>query len=319
MTNDDTNPNVPADNYGIEPPPPGEAPHERPVYGEPAYAGPMPERRMTPGYVRWLGGCLIGCVVLLIVCGALTAVLAGIALNSTPATATVDKDFSVSGVPTLDIHSAAGTVHVNPSTDGQIHVHGTKRARALTHSQAQSDLNAISISLSQTGNVVDIRTEIPGGGANFGVFTRQVDLDVTTPATTNLSVVENAGTLDVSGLTGKLTAQVNAGSMTLDSMEMANGSALHVNAGSLALNGSLQPGASLTVEVNAGSADLTLPRSTSAHLDASASAGSVNINGWSIAESRNGPNTTASGDLNPNPTGTITIRVSAGSATLNAA
>lgn len=324
---DDTNSDGPdADNYGIEPPPPlgqipGETPGERPPspHGPPAYGGPMPERQRPPSYVRWVGGCLIASVVLLVICGSIVGVLAGIALSSAPATATVEKTFTVGGTATLVIHSAAGSVHVTPSSDGQIHLHATKRARGFTHSQAQSDLDTISVTTSQTGNVVDIRTEITGGGVNFGFLTRQVDLDVTAPANTTLSVVENAGTLDASGLTGKLTAQVNAGAVTMDSMTMASGSSLHVNAGSLALNGALQPGASLLVEVNAGSADLTLPKGTSAHLEASASAGSLNINGWSVNESHNGANTTASGDLNPNPTGSITIHVSAGSATLNAA
>lgn len=318
-----------ADNYGVEPPPPEHPVHEetaydgpaydRPPYDGPAYAGPMRTRSRPPSYVRWIGGCLIACVLLVLVCGGIAAVLAGIAFSSTPATATVDKTFPVTGAPTLIIHSAAGSVHVNSGGDGQIIVHATKQVRTLTHAQAQSELNAITITTTQTGNVVTIQVDDSSSGGLYLFNDRQINLTVTTPASTSLNVIENAGSLDASGLTGKLTVRVNAGSMTLDSMTMASDSSLRINAGSLAVDGTLQPGASLLVEVNAGSADLTLPKDTSAHVDATASAGSVSVNGWNITETHDAANTTATGDLNPNPTSTITIRVKAGSASLNAA
>lgn len=310
-----------ADNYGIGSPPPVlpnevEAGRERPVY-----SGASSERHRPPGYVRLIGGCLIAAIVLFVLCGGTTAVLAAITFNSTPATATVDKTFSVSGVPTLIIHGAAGSVHVNPGADGQITLHATQRVRALSHDQAQSILDSITITTTQSGNQVNIEEDgsDTDGWTFFSGFRQvRVDLTVTAPATTNLTITEDAGSVDATGFTGKLTTRVNAGSATLSDMTMAKGSSLRVNAGSLMVDGSLQPDASLDIEVNAGSADVTLPQNTSAHLVASASAGSLDVNGWNIAENHEAAHTTASGDLNPNPTGTITIRVSAGSATLNA-
>lgn len=320
-----------ADDFGFEPPMRGrrqndempyddEPLYEGPAYDERTYEEPASGRYRPPSYVRWIGGCLIAGALIMLVCGGGAAVLAGIAFSSTPATATQDKTFTVSGAPTLIIHGAVGSVQVNPGSAGQITLHATKQVRALTHAQAQSELNAITITTTQSGNVVTIQVDASSvDGFNLFNF-RQINLDVTTPATTSLNVVENAGSLDASGLTGKLTTQVNAGSVSLENMTMADGSALHVNAGSLSVDGALVPGASLLVEVNAGSADVTLPQNTSAHVNASATAGSVNVDGWNtITETHNGPDTTATGDLNPNPTGTITIHVNAGSASLSAA
>lgn len=319
MNNDSYSDRPSTDNYGVDGPPPV-LPNDQEVGRErPVNDGAHAERRRPPSYVRWIGGCLIAFVAILLLCGGGTAVLAGIALNSTPATATVDKTFSVGDTPTLVIHSDAGSVHVNAGGDGQVSFHATKRVRAFTHDQAQSELDAITITATQTGNVVTIQVD-NGNTAGLNFFNdRQIDLNLTTPSNTNLSVVENAGSLDATGLTGKVTTEVNAGSVTLSNMTMATGSSLRVNAGSLTADGALQSGASLFVNVNAGSVDLTLPKDTSAHLDASASAGSVDVNGWNISGNRDGADVTAVGDLNPNPTGTITIRVSAGSATLNAA
>ena len=322
MMNDTYSGGPSADNYGVDGPPPvlPREDEERRGREIPAYGGAPGERHRPPSYVRWIAGLLIVFVALALACGGIGAVLAAIAFNSTPASATVDKMFSVTGVPTLVIHGAAGSVHVNPGTDGQITLHATKRVYALTHSQAQSALDAITISATQSGDQVNIQEDnTDAGGWFFNGFQRaQIELTVTAPANTNLNVSEDAGTLAASGFTGQLMAHVNAGSATLTGMTMAKGSSLTANAGSLTVDGALQSGASLFVEVNAGSADMTLPQNTSAHLDASASAGSVHVNGWNIAVNHDAANTVASGDLNPNPTGTITIRVSAGSASLNA-
>lgn len=303
--------------------------HDTPQYDGPRYDGPRfdapraqsagQERYRPPNYVRWIGGCLLAVVLILLLCGGGTAVVVAMTLNSAPVTATVDKTFSVSGIPTLIIHGQLGRVHVNAGDNEKVSLHATKRVRTFTRAQAQTELDAITISTNQTGNVVTIEVDNTFGGGLRVFNTQEIDLNVTTPASTNLTVVENAGSLNATGLTGKLTTQVNAGSVIMDNMTMADGSSLRTNAGSLTLDGALQPGASLTVNVNAGSADLTLPRDTSAHLAASASAGSVNVNGWNIAQSHIGADTAEYGDLNPNPTGTITIHVSAGSATLNAA
>jgi hypothetical protein len=296
---------------------------ERP-YGDVRHEAPVtytaaPERHQPPRHVRWIAGALVAFMALVLICGGATAALGAIVSNSTPATATVDKALSVGGVPTLMIHSPAGSVHINAGGAGRIALHAELQARGVTYAQAQNEVNAIHVTTTQTGDVVSILVELTNRLVFSAFDVRRIDLTVTAPASTNLSIVEDAGSLDASGFTGKLAARVNAGDATLSDMTMAKGSSLRVNAGSLRVDGALQPDATLLVVVNAGSADVTLPQNTSAHLDANATAGSVHVNGWNIVESGNAGSMTASGDLNPNPTGAITIHVNAGSATLSAA
>ena len=318
MANDSYPRGPSTDNYGVGAPPPILPPEEEASYEVPG--GAPAERHRPPSYVRWIAGALIVFVAVILACGGATAALAAIAFNSAPATATVDKSFSVSGAPTLIIHGVAGRIHLSPGADGQITLHATKRVRALTQGQAQSALDAIRITATQSGNQVTIEEDTSdNGGWFFGGFRQtRIDLTVTAPAHTNLTLTEDAGLVEATGFTGALTTRINAGSATLSNMTMAKGSSLFVNAGSLSVDGAVQTEASLYLEVNAGSANVTLPRDTSAHLDATASAGNVNVNGWNIAVNHSAAQMSASGDLNPNPTGTITIRVSAGSATLNA-
>ncbi|HEX8983396.1 MAG TPA: DUF4097 family beta strand repeat-containing protein [Ktedonobacterales bacterium] len=294
--------------------PPLDVPY-RPGQG---YSGPplqYPPRRRSP--VGWVVGIVIALLALMLACGGVAAIVAAVAANSSPVSSTVDKLFGVSGVPTLIVRTAASNVHITPGGDGQIKMHAVKEVRGFPGVQTQGELDAIHVNTSQSGAVVTVAVTVDSGFWN-AFSSRHVEVNLTTPAHSNLQIESNAGAFDATGVTGTLTAHVNAGSMRLSNMTLATGSLLQVNAGSLTLNGALQAGASLNVEVNAGSANVTLPRATSARVDATASAGSINVQGWDLTRSQNAATTTINGDLNPNPTGTITIHVSAGSVNLRA-
>lgn len=321
-----------ADNYGYdpnrtpaqEPPRPGYPGYEG--YGAaPAYDGPRGyypasrERRPIPGYVKVIGGCLILFTLLLLFCGIAAGVVAGLSLTSSPATSSFSKTLAVSGTPTILVHGQSGQIHIVPGTDGSVQVQATKSVRALSHDQAEQELDAITITASQTGNTVNIEVHQPSfNGFTFGFNSRSVDMTVTVPAASNLNVTQAAGTLDANGITGQLIADVSAGTVNLTDMTMADGSRLSVSAGTVNLHGRLQPSASMTVDVSAGSITMGLPHDTNTHLNASATAGNVTVNGWDVSTTRNAADTTVTGDLGSNPTGTLTIQVSAGSATVNA-
>lgn len=291
----------------------------------PGYDGPRGaypatrERRHIPGYVKLIGGCLVLCTLLLLVCGIGAGVVAALTITSSPATTSYAKTLPVNGTPTVVIDGQTGTIHVVPGAAGAVQVQGAITVHNLSHDQAQRELDGIQITATQTGDTVNIQVHQDStNGFIFGFNSRQIDLTVTVPAASNLNVTQAAGTLDASGITGKLIADISAGSVTLDDMSLADGSRLSASAGTVTLNGRLQRGASMNVNVSAGSVTMNLPRDTSTHLSASATAGDVSVNGWDVATTRNAANTTVTGDLGANPSGTLTIQVSAGSVTLNA-
>lgn len=324
------------DNYGYDPSRASAAEREQQRRGyagyegygpTPAYDGPQGyyygpprrERRPIPGYVKAIGGCLVLFTLLLLFCGIAAGVVAGLSLTATPATSSFSKTLNVSGTPTVMVHGASGRISVVPGAAGIVQVQATKFVRALSHDQAQQELDAITITTTQTGNTVDIEVNTPSfSGFAFGIHSHEVNMTVTVPTASNLNVTQAAGTFDANGITGQLIADVSAGTVSLDDMTMTDGSRLTVSAGTVDLHGRLQTGASMRVDVSAGSVTMGLPRDTNTHLDASASAGDVTVNGWDVSTTRNAANTTVKGDLGANPTGTLTIQVSAGSATVNA-
>ncbi|HEY7983595.1 MAG TPA: DUF4097 family beta strand repeat-containing protein, partial [Ktedonobacterales bacterium] len=196
---------------------------------------------------------------------------------------------------------------------------------------------AIHVTATQDGNSVIIEETRQPQDFTLGFLWQNVSIDLTVPRTTNLTATLNAGSLTADDLQGAAVVTANAGSIEFNNAQLSNAS-LHsnagsitltqvalsgnahvtANAGSIELQGTLAPHTTLAVGANAGSVSLTLPAATSAHLEATTNAGSISIEGWPIAVQRDLARSFASGDLVPNPTGSITIHNNAGSVTVSA-
>jgi hypothetical protein len=201
--------------------------------------------------------------------------------HETPVASTTTQTFAVTGTPSLTVHDTAGNVTITTGNTRTVTVQITKNARDTSSSAAQNDLNAISVSATQTGNAINVDARFGPSGSAFQQLS--VDLVITVPALADGSLID-----------------VTAGNLTLDAP--------------LALSA----GGSLTVTASAGNVDLTLPANTAAHLDASVSFGNITIAGWSIPVTRSGAGATATGDMGASPSGTLTIRVTAGNISLSA-
>jgi hypothetical protein len=269
----------------------------------------------------WLiGGCLglavivgIACVALGLTAGRLFNTLA----NETPVASTTTQTFTVTGTPSLTIHDTAGNVTVRTGDTKSVMVEITKNARDTSSSAAQNDLTTISVSATQTGNAINVDANFNQAVSPFRQLS--VDLVITIPPTANLSLQAEAGDVAIDGVSGRLTATLSAGKFEAHGVTLADGSNVNVSYGDVTLEGSLAAGAAVAVTVSGGDVNLTLPASTAAHLDASTSFGSITITGWSIPVTRSNRSATASGDLSPNPSGTLTIQVTTGKITLTAA
>ncbi len=298
---------------------PGYPPYQ--PYGAPP---PVPQRGGFPWWGWLIGGCLglviivgIACVALGLAAGRFVSTIA----HETPVASTTTQTFTVTGTPSLSIHDPAGNVTVRTGDTRTVIVQITKNARDTSSSAAQNDLNAISASATQTGNAINVDARFDQGN----MVTRQltVDLDITVPPTANLTLRVEAGNVAIDGVSGRITATVSAKNLDVPGFEahgvtLADGSNIDVSFGNVQLDGALATGASVAVTVSAGNADLTLPASTAAHLDASTTAGSITITGWSIPITRSGGGATASGDMGASPSGTLTVHVADGDITLTA-
>ncbi len=300
--------------YGMQPPP--FVPPYRP--GSPYSPTASMERKAgVPWYVWLIGGCLVSLVLVVLACAVVVGVFGGLAArfsNLQQASTTFTRTFAVTSTPNLVIDSNAGSVRIVSGATGQVTVEATKTARADSSEAAQQDLNSMRVDVIQNGNTITITSKTDQ--SSF-LRVRTVNFVVTVPSSANVDVRLNAGNLEVSGVTGVVTANLNAGNVTATNVLFGAGSRLHLNVGNIEVNGSLSPQAALDISVNTGNVAVTLPAATATHIEASTSAGTVTISGWDITVNRTVPGASAVGDTSANPTSTLTTRVNAGNVTIS--
>lgn len=231
---------------------------------------------------------------------------------------TETHEFTVAGAPSIVTRSAAGNLTVTPGRGGQVHVQVTKRVRGGVFGQAdERDLDRVRVDVKQEGDRITINADV----LNNALLGKQItiDIEITAPASSTLDLRLAAGNTRVQGIRGLISAKVDAGNMDLTDVALADHSQLTVNAGNLTVQGALAAGASLNARANAGNVRFTLPHETATYLDARAQAGNVRVPNWNVSITRNFATQAAYGPLGANPTGTLTIHVTAGNITVEGA
>lgn len=304
--------------------PPAPPPGGYPPYGAPRPYSGGPYAPQSRGNAGWIvGGCAAVAVVLLAGCVVVTYAFGQImrsSLNQLTNTVTVhstnSQQFSVSGAPTIQIDVSSGSVVVRGGAAGAVTVESTISATAGSTAAAQRDLLSVTVSATQAGNTITVRTSESGGGSPF--FPRTADLVITVPATSNVSANLEMGNVAISNVAGLINVTVQAGDFNAQGLTLQDGSRIAVVFGSLLLDATLAPGASVSVTVQRGEATLTLPGATAAHLSATADTGDVSISGWNVPIQQQGSGASASGDLGAGGAGTLSVHVVTGSIVISA-
>lgn len=299
--------------------PPPYAPY--PPYGPgPMRQGARDGRRVAP-WIVVVGSLLVALAIIMAGCFIVAGVVQGMLWSSTPASATETHTFTVSGAPSVTLQMPAGNVHVFRGSDNTVTATLYKEVHAITHATAQQALNGTTVRSSQSGDTITLTVEMPSITGSFTNLTRRADLTLTVPASTNLTMIVNAGNADITGVTGVLDLTMNAGNLSLRSTTAEGSSSLRLNAGNVDYLGAIAPTGTLGIAVDAGNATVHLPPTTPTHLVARTSAGTISTNGWTSAQGTQGTTVSHGGtltvDLNAQPTNTLTIQVSFGNVTVS--
>ena len=95
-----------------------------------------------------------------------------------------------------------------------------------------------------------------------------VPLEVTVPSTADVQVQTNTGDIDVTGVSGQMGLETNGGAIKATQDSLSQQSKLHTTSGSITFNGSLDPKGTYLFQSTDGSVAVTLPSSSSFHVDA---------------------------------------------------
>lgn len=115
-----------------------------------------------------------------------------------------DQTLPAAGVTELHLQSVAGTVSIRAWEKPQIRIEAVKSAPDA------GALKALHVTVRQSGSTVEVGTQYDAG---FGISRGGVEYTIMVPAAVNLQVENTAGTVEIAGMTGNVSADAKAGTI----------------------------------------------------------------------------------------------------------
>lgn len=179
--------------------------------------------------------------------------------------------FEVGPLPTIAIRNRAGSIRLHADQQNQVSITTSKRgylfARRLDR-DAQVWFNQ-----DRAKNTVSARVD------TWRLFGRNsVDFDIAVPPQSTLELITNAGNISVTHINGQMKLRADAGSIRATQVGLSGRSLLKTDAGSITLEGWLDPAGDYRLSTDLGNVQVTLPTSASFNLEAKTDLGSVTTN-----------------------------------------
>ncbi|MGE5335255.1 MAG: DUF4097 family beta strand repeat-containing protein [Nitrososphaerota archaeon] len=296
--------------------PPGEPPMYAPPPAPPVAPGPPSPRRNNTALII----AVVAAVVLapLLLCGIGAALFAGTSIfmsaRQVEQSATSRFQLAVPSQPAITISDTAGRVTITKGAAQQVTVEATKHTRATSNESARDQLDAMTVTAVSTADGARITAT---NEQNRPLNQQTIDLRVTVPETSDLTLTIEAGTISMTSITGRLNLTSSAGTVELRDMTLQGATSLRLSAGTLNFSGMLASDAAVTANIATGTANIRLPATSATHFDASTQVGSVHVTGWTTTVQQAGAGQSTAFDLNAQPTSKMTVRVNVGTINLS--
>lgn len=192
----------------------------------------------------------------------------------------VERSFEVGAAPDLTIKNFAGAVTVRVGADSVIQVIATKKG------WSESRRSQIVIDMAQEESSVTVETRLPSG-----LDMVYVDLDITAPAGTRLSLNTGSGAVEVDSLTGDLSVHTGSGGIELRNVPgaieastgsggidvLGGGGPVNLRTGSGGIDYEGTPQGDCRFETGSGGIRLHLPATLNVTVDLSTGSGSIEV------------------------------------------
>ncbi len=176
---------------------------------------------------------------------------------------------------TLVIHDNNGSVQIHTGDSGSKAIVIQTNSNGPHFSDRGDNGNAVLFDPSlkdsnSTAPSMTITAQPPSGPFS------SVDLDVTVPQGMNVEVDSISGSISANNVTGQVILAAQSGSISVENSQLSGNSTLSSVSGSVHFDGSIAQNGTYNFSSSSGSVDVTLPASSSFHLDARSSSGTVN-------------------------------------------
>jgi len=174
----------------------------------------------------------------------------------------VEEAFEVGDAPSLEITNFAGSVSIQPGEGNVIHVVAIKKA------SSQSRLDRIEVDMKEASNGVVIKTR-----KLFDTGNASVNLEITAPAGSRVSVDTGAGTVEVQDITGQIDIHSGAGEVDVSGAQ----GTIHVDLGAGQITYEGTPSGDCRFQTGAGEIILRLPENPNVRIDVGTGLGAVDV------------------------------------------
>lgn len=162
-----------------------------------------------------------------------------------------EQHFQVSGTPDIVVHSDAAQLFVKQGPDSDVGVVVTKRT--------SGDPDDIQVTFSQSGNTITIIEEIAEEVKNNHQVTWDVEIAITTPASSQFHIDGAAAEVQISDIQGSVQLDLSAGTVRLQEVTLTGESHIRSTAGTITFDGQLASQSNTSMETTAGTISVTLP------------------------------------------------------------
>jgi hypothetical protein len=183
------------------------------------------------------------------------------------------RDYALSAGGEVEIRNTNGGIHVEPSTDGKVHVVAARTVKAGSDEAARELLQKVEIREEVAGDRVRLETRGPTGGLMSG-GSISVAYRLKVPETVRVNVQNTNGRITLSSLTGRVRAQTTNGAV--------RGNALRGHIEASTTNGGIEMELTalhadgVTLETTNGGIRLRLPDDAKADISARTVNGGIN-------------------------------------------
>ncbi len=271
---------------------------------EPGYAGQRQrqEEKLKPGTTQRAQpqgkpqkrrGWLRPLIVVLIILAVLGATSSGFRFLGIGTTTTTlgPKTFIVDNQATITVTDNVGNITIHKGSGNQVVVNATVKEDIFGHNPQVDFQNA--------DNNGDLAISVKDDRSGLGFFNlSSVDLDITVPDNMVLDLHTSLGNIDIEDVQGQVTAESNAGNVTVTDAHLSGRGQLHSNAGNVDFEGDFADYANYTLKTNAGNVTGTFDPNDNVSIEAHTNAGNIDSEVSSVHTSEDGPvDKRARGDL----------------------
>lgn len=228
---------------------------------------------------------VIACCCLALLTGVLAAIRAGVSLAETwsargpiavTTSRTFEQSFAVAGPARLVVDLDVGALDIVAADQDTITVSAQIEVRGGNRLAAAQLLDQVRFDASQSGSTVTVTSGWPVG-AEWRNASPQIDVRITVPRRTHVTIDMKAGDMTLTGVKGDIEITADVGRVRLTNVQAEKQLSVATNVAEISFSGALTADASYRLMSNVGAIRMTLPSNSAFAIDATSNVGAVTV------------------------------------------